>query len=138
MEKSVEQAVVQSLASIDQRLRLMDASLVLIRSCVFELSQQVAKGQIDGIHERIDAAHAEFGVTNGKREDFEHVQGGRLFFGKLLDLGAELSDLQLAARVMFPETVQLSPEAAAMLAQRQKLGGEFIERRFDHADSVAR
>lgn len=48
------------------------------------------------------------------------------------DFGAELSDLEFAEQAMFPKPIKLRPEAAETLSHRQKLSGEFVDRRFGH------
>jgi hypothetical protein len=133
---SAEESFAYALRRLELELNLLDRLFVVIRARGLKLHDERMIDSVKSIEDRILAARTELSRFNRQHQ---HVGVGPLVdvapqavASDLGDFGAELVDLALAEQAMFPKPIKLSPEAAEMLAHRQKLSGEFIDRRLCH------
>lgn len=125
---STDESFAYALRRLELELDLLDRLFVVMRARGLQLHDERVVDTVQRIENRVLAARTELSRFNRQHQ---HVGIGTLvnvtpetFASDLGNFGAELSDLEFAEQVMFPKP--------------GNLGGKFIERRFDHADSVAR
>ena len=133
---STEESFAYALRRLELELNLLDRLFVVIRARGLKLHDERVVDVVKSIEDRIMAARTELSRFNRQHQ---HVGVGPLVdvapqavASDLGDFGAELSDLEFAEQAMFPKPIKLRPEAAEMLSHRQKLSGEFVDRRFGH------